>query len=258
MKAGRDQVASLPHLSSKKKFISTVPRRGSPVGAAHALELRSRCSTSESATARSSSSCEFVDGANLKAIIEHIKKTAETPRSRPPSTSRSRSARASRTRHELTRLSLNGVPASTSCTATCRRPTCSTTKYGEEDRGLGLRRQQPAREERAGHHQGQQPYRRGRDGPDRRRADRDIFAVGIILWELLAGQRLFFGDTDFQTVKKVQAAQVPSTGRSTRRCRRSLNASSTRRSRASRRSRTHARELGLELSAASVQVRRAW
>ena len=37
----------------------------------------------------------------------------------------------------------------------------------------------------------------------------DIFAVGIILWELLAGQRLFLGDTDFQTVKKVQVAQVP-------------------------------------------------
>ena len=37
----------------------------------------------------------------------------------------------------------------------------------------------------------------------------DIFAVGIILWELLAGQRLFLGETDFQTVKKVQQAQVP-------------------------------------------------
>jgi serine/threonine-protein kinase len=37
----------------------------------------------------------------------------------------------------------------------------------------------------------------------------DIFAVGIILWELLAGQRLFLGDTDFQTVKKVQIASVP-------------------------------------------------
>ncbi len=36
----------------------------------------------------------------------------------------------------------------------------------------------------------------------------DIFAVGIILWELLTGQRLFMGDTDFQTVKKVQQAQV--------------------------------------------------
>ncbi|MFO0663647.1 MAG: serine/threonine-protein kinase [Polyangiaceae bacterium] len=37
----------------------------------------------------------------------------------------------------------------------------------------------------------------------------DIFAVGIILWELLTGQRLFLGDTDFQTVKKVQQAIVP-------------------------------------------------
>jgi serine/threonine protein kinase len=34
--------------------------------------------------------------------------------------------------------------------------------------------------------------------------------VGIILWELLAGQRLFLGDSDFQTVKKVQAAVIPS------------------------------------------------
>jgi serine/threonine-protein kinase len=37
----------------------------------------------------------------------------------------------------------------------------------------------------------------------------DIFAVGIILWELLTGQRLFLGETDFQTVKKVQQAVVP-------------------------------------------------
>ena len=37
----------------------------------------------------------------------------------------------------------------------------------------------------------------------------DVFAVGIILWELLSGQRLFLGDTDFQTVKKVQQAMVP-------------------------------------------------
>jgi serine/threonine-protein kinase len=38
----------------------------------------------------------------------------------------------------------------------------------------------------------------------------DIFAVGIILWELLAGQRLFMGESDFQTVKKVQQAVIPS------------------------------------------------
>ncbi len=57
----------------------------------------------------------------------------------------------------------------------------------------------------------------------------DVFAVGIILWELLAGQRLFLGDTDFQTVKKVQAARGAEHLRaSTARSRRSSNASSPR------------------------------
>jgi len=37
----------------------------------------------------------------------------------------------------------------------------------------------------------------------------DIFAVGIILWELLAGRKLFFGETDLETVRLVQAAKVP-------------------------------------------------
>jgi serine/threonine protein kinase len=38
----------------------------------------------------------------------------------------------------------------------------------------------------------------------------DVFAVGIILWELFTSQRLFFGDTDYQTVEKVRQAHVPS------------------------------------------------
>src|SRR3954451_7639516 len=38
----------------------------------------------------------------------------------------------------------------------------------------------------------------------------DIFAVGIILWEMLSGRRLFMGDSDFATVKLVQQAVVPS------------------------------------------------
>jgi serine/threonine-protein kinase len=37
----------------------------------------------------------------------------------------------------------------------------------------------------------------------------DIFAVGIILWELLSGKRLFMGDTDFATVQLVQRANIP-------------------------------------------------
>jgi len=37
----------------------------------------------------------------------------------------------------------------------------------------------------------------------------DIFAVGIILWELLASRRLFTAERDLQIVHKVQAAKVP-------------------------------------------------
>lgn len=38
----------------------------------------------------------------------------------------------------------------------------------------------------------------------------DIFAVGILLYELLTGRRLFYGETDYQTVELVRLANVPS------------------------------------------------
>jgi serine/threonine-protein kinase len=41
----------------------------------------------------------------------------------------------------------------------------------------------------------------------------DVFALGIVIWEMLAGRRLFLGETDFQTVKMVQQAQIPSLSR---------------------------------------------
>lgn len=38
----------------------------------------------------------------------------------------------------------------------------------------------------------------------------DIFAVGILAYEMLTGERLFLGETDYQTVELVRAAHVPS------------------------------------------------
>jgi eukaryotic-like serine/threonine-protein kinase len=38
----------------------------------------------------------------------------------------------------------------------------------------------------------------------------DIFAVGILAFEMLTGRRLFLGETDYQTVELVRRAEVPS------------------------------------------------
>ena len=38
----------------------------------------------------------------------------------------------------------------------------------------------------------------------------DIFALGVCIWEMLAGRRLFLGETDYDTVQAVSAAKVPS------------------------------------------------
>jgi serine/threonine-protein kinase len=38
----------------------------------------------------------------------------------------------------------------------------------------------------------------------------DVFAVGIILWEMFTSRRLFYGESDYQTVELVRQARVPS------------------------------------------------
>jgi serine/threonine protein kinase len=38
----------------------------------------------------------------------------------------------------------------------------------------------------------------------------DIFALGVVLWEMIAGRRLFLGETDYRTVELVQQANIPS------------------------------------------------
>ncbi len=37
----------------------------------------------------------------------------------------------------------------------------------------------------------------------------DIFAVGILLWEMLTGQRLFLGESDYETLELVREADIP-------------------------------------------------
>ncbi|HTJ82663.1 MAG TPA: serine/threonine-protein kinase, partial [Polyangiaceae bacterium] len=47
---------------------------------------------------------------------------------------------------------------------------------------------------------------RGQDDVDR---TTDVFALGVVLWELTTGHRLFRMDTDLDTLEKVQACVVP-------------------------------------------------
>ncbi|MEN9577964.1 MAG: hypothetical protein RJA70_973 [Pseudomonadota bacterium] len=37
----------------------------------------------------------------------------------------------------------------------------------------------------------------------------DVFATGILLWEMLAGRRLFLGESDVETFKQVRSAEIP-------------------------------------------------
>ena len=37
----------------------------------------------------------------------------------------------------------------------------------------------------------------------------DIFSMGILLFEMLTGRRLFLGDTDFETLEKIKEAKIP-------------------------------------------------
>ncbi|HTJ42753.1 MAG TPA: hypothetical protein VL463_11705, partial [Kofleriaceae bacterium] len=48
--------------------------------------------------------------------------------------------------------------------------------------------------------------------PPEKDFDRDrssVFSLGVVLWELLAGRRLFKGKTDYETLMLARAAQVP-------------------------------------------------
>lgn len=37
----------------------------------------------------------------------------------------------------------------------------------------------------------------------------DLFALGVVLWEMLAGRRLFFGDNDAHTIRQIAKCEVP-------------------------------------------------
>jgi serine/threonine-protein kinase len=208
----RKQVAIkrvLPHLSSKKKFISMFldeARLSAQLSHSNCVQVFD-IGVGDSAFFIV---MEFVDGANLKAIIEHIKKSGRDFPVEAAVYIALELCKGLAYAHELT--DSNGVPLHI-VHRDMSPPNVLITKHGEikiVDFGLAKANSQLERSE-PGIIKGKFSYlspeaAMGQDVDART----DVFAVGIILWELLAGQRLFLGDTDFQTVKRVQAAQVPS------------------------------------------------
>ncbi len=208
----RKQVANkpvLPHLSSKKKFISMFldeARLSAQLSHSNCVQVFD-IGVGDSAFFIV---MEFVDGANLKAIIEHLKKVGQDFPVEAAVHISLEICKGLAYAHELT--DPNGVPLYI-VHRDMSPPNVLITKHGEVkivDFGLAKANSQLEKSE-PGIIKGKFSYL----APEAAMAQEvdartDIFAVGIILWELLAGQRLFLGDTDFQTVKKVQAAVVPS------------------------------------------------
>lgn len=152
---------------------------------------------------------EYVDGADLKGVIEHRRKTGAQFPVEEACLICVRICEGLSYAHELTDNSgesLHIVHRDMS------PPNVLITRFGEVkivDFGLAKANSQLEKSE-PGIIKGKFSYL----SPEAAQglpvdAKTDIFAVGIILWELLAGRRLFMGETDLETVRMVQQAKVP-------------------------------------------------
>ncbi|WP_394842943.1 serine/threonine protein kinase [Pendulispora brunnea] len=199
----------LPHLSEKKKFISMFldeARLSAHLSHSNCVQVFD-IGVGDNAYFIV---MEFVDGANLKTIAESLKKQGKQFPVPAAVLIAHEICKGLSYAHEL--CDPNGNPLNI-VHRDMSPPNVLITKYGEVkivDFGLAKANSQLEKSE-PGIIKGKFSYLSpeaalGQDVDHRT----DIFAVGIILWELLAGQRLFLGETDFQTVKKVQQAVIPS------------------------------------------------
>ena len=208
----RKQVAIkrvLPHLSSKKKFIQMFLDE-----ARHSAHLsHSNCVQVFDIGVGDNAFfivMEFVDGANLKSIIEVLRKQGKDFPVESAVYIALEICKGLSYAHELT--DPQGTPLHI-VHRDISPPNVLITKFGEVkivDFGLAKANSQLEKSE-PGIIKGKFSYLSPEAAMGQEvDARTDVFAVGIMLWELLAGQRLFLGDTDFATVKKVQAAVIPS------------------------------------------------
>jgi serine/threonine-protein kinase len=152
---------------------------------------------------------EYVDGADLKAVMDHSRKIARPIPVESAIYIARRICQGLAYAHELKNdgksleiIHRDITPANV-----------LITKYGEVkivDFGLAKASSQLA-ESDAGVIKGKFGYLAPETVMEKPVDQRvDVFALGIILWEMLAGRRLFQGETDFQTVRQVRDAVIPS------------------------------------------------
>jgi serine/threonine-protein kinase len=198
----------LPHLAERKKFISMFldeARLGAHLSHSNCVQVFDIGVGDNTYFIV----MEFVDGADLKAIIELLRKAR-----RPFPTSQAvyittKICEGLAYAHEL--VDEAGRPLSI-IHRDVSPPNVLITKHGEVkivDFGLAKASTQLERSE-PGIIKGKFSYLSPEAALGQEVDPRtDLFAVGIILWEMLAGRKLFQGETDFETVKQVQRAEVP-------------------------------------------------
>jgi len=152
---------------------------------------------------------EYVDGADLKAVMDYTKKVAQLVPVEAAAFVATRICQGLSYAHEL---KSDGKPLQI-IHRDITPANVLITRYGEVkivDFGLAKASSQLAASDQ-GVIKGKFGYLAPETVMEKPVDQRvDVFAVGIILWELLAGRRLFLGDTDFQTVRLVRDAVIPS------------------------------------------------
>jgi serine/threonine-protein kinase len=199
----------LPHLSEKKKFISMFldeARLSAHLSHSNCVQVFD-IGVGDNAYFIV---MEYVDGADLKAVLETLKKQGRTLPIEEAVFIAIKICEGLCYAHEL-------MDSEGRAFGVVHRdvspPNVLMTKYGEikiVDFGLAKASSQLEKSE-PGIIKGKFSYLSPEAALGKEVDHRtDIFAVGIILWEMLASRRLFMGDTDFATVKLVQQAAVPS------------------------------------------------
>jgi len=198
----------LPHLSQNRKFIDMFldeARLSARLNHANIVTVFDIGSTDNTFFLV----MEYVEGTNLKELIENMRKSGRQFELKHTVFIGMEACRGLSYAHEL--ADENGTPlhivhrdVSPPNILITKRGEIKITDFGLAKAGIQVEKTEP------GVIKGKFGYlapevARGEDADARC----DVFSLGIVLWELMAGRRLFLGETDYQTVKLVRHANIP-------------------------------------------------